>query len=165
MTGVQTCALPISRRLKLSPAAFAVLFLIYNGNGHLLSHVAVGHATWGGTLLFSWFMLWVYELYEEGEPSRGWPLKMGVLLFVIFLQGSFHQFVWCLLFLCAAVLTFWTRRGPDWARWQAIFSAGVCSVGLSAVRILPVAIQLDGFDDDFLGGYQSLRQPTQIGRA
>ena len=148
----------LSRRLKLSPAAFAVLFLIYNGNGHLLSHVAVGHATWGGTLLFSWFMLWVYELYEEGEPPRGWPLKMGVLLFAIFLQGSFHQFVWCLLFLCAAVLTFWTRRGPDWARWKAIFSAGVCSVGLSAVRILPVAIQLDGFDDDFLGGYRSLRQ-------
>ena len=66
---------------------------------------------------------------------------MGVLLFAIFLQGSFHQFVWCLLFLCAAVLTFWTRRGPDWARWKAVFSAGVCSVGLSVVRILPVAIQ------------------------
>ena len=50
----------LSRRLKLSPAAFAVLFLIYNGNGHLLSHVAVGHATWGGTLLLRMLIRLVY---------------------------------------------------------------------------------------------------------
>lgn len=156
--------LRIARKFDLSQAGFAFLFLIYNFNGHLLSHVAVGHVTWGGNLLFSWFILWVYELYEAEPFSWRWPVKMAALLFAIFLQGSFHQFVWCLLFLCAAVLTFWKKPGnlrslrPDWAKWKAVFFAGLFSVLLSAVRILPTAIQLGGFDDEFLGGYRSLRQ-------
>lgn len=154
--------LRLARKFRLSQAGFALLFLVYNLNGHLLAHVAVGHVTWGGNLLFSWFILWVYELYETETFSWRWPVKMAALLFAIFLQGSFHQFVWCLLFLCAAVLMFWTRTGgafrPDWRKWQAVFFAGLFSVLLSLVRILPVAIQLGGFDDEFLGGYRSLRQ-------
>lgn len=159
--------LALRKLLGLSTGGFTFLFLVYNFNGHLMAHFSVGHVTWGGNFLLSWFFLWILELFDDRDTgntrfSWHWSTKMASLLVFMFLNGSFHQFVWCLLFLMFLVLTFWERRNgrlmPDWRRWGEIFFAGLFSGLLSAVRILPVMIQMDGFDDDFLGGYRSLHQ-------
>lgn len=148
----------LARRFKLSPDLFIVLFLIFTFNGHMLAHISVGHVTWGGTFLFPWFILWVYELYDLERVPWSWSLKVAALLFAVFLQGSFHQFVWALIFLILAVPTLWASRRPDLGKIRAVFFAGLFSVALSLFRILPVTLGLGGFDDDFLGGYRSISQ-------
>jgi hypothetical protein len=138
----------LKRRLKLSPFTFSILFLLFNLNGHLLAHYSVGHITWAGTFLFSWFILLVLDLLD-GDKSWAWVAKMAGLLFVIYLQGSFHQFVWALLFLGFLAISHWPRFWP-------IFKAGLFAGLLSAIRLLPPFLLLDQFDDEFLGGYPTL---------
>jgi hypothetical protein len=74
---------------------------------------------------------------------------MTVLLFAVVLQGSFHQFVWALLFL--ALLAVAKRGYLLTAGGGALFG-----VLLSLVRILPAASLLGQVDSKFFGGYPTL---------
>lgn len=140
--------LVIRRSFSLSLLPFTLLFLLFNFNGHILAHIAVGHATWGGYFLFPWFAILVFQLLA-GERGWTWIAKMALLLFVIFLQGSFHQFVWALIFL--ALLALAKREYFLTACGGALFA-----VLLSLVRLLPPVILLDQFENDFLSGYPTL---------
>ena len=128
-------------------AVFSVLFFF---NGHMISHYAVGHVTWGGTFLLSWFAELVFALLD-GERDAVWEAKMAFLLFFIFLQGSFHQFVWCVIFLGFLAVSNWKTFFP-------ILRSGIAAGLLSAVRVISPAMQMGAFDDDFLGGYTLLVQ-------
>ncbi|MBQ4511446.1 MAG: hypothetical protein II969_00530 [Anaerolineaceae bacterium] len=143
--------LRLKRRFSLSLLSFTWIALLYFFNGHMLSHYAVGHVTWGGAFLLSWFAELVFGLID-GEKSVVWETKMAFLLFFIFLQGSFHQFVWCVIFLGFTAISNWKLFFP-------ILRSGIAAGLLSAVRIIPPAMQMGAFDDDFLGGY---RTPVQI---
>ena len=138
------------RRFKLSPFAFTVLFLLFNFNGHVLSHFAVGHDTWGGYYLFPWFAMLVLTLLD-GDRSWKWVAKVAVLLFVMLLQGSFHQFVWCLIFLGFLALASWKNVLP-------IASAALFSVLLSLFRLLPPSLLVSQFGKayPFMGGYPTV---------
>ncbi len=143
--------LRLKKRFSLSLLSFTWISLLYFFNGHMLSHYAVGHVTWGGTFLLSWFAELVFELLtEKGDPA--WEAKMAFLLFAVFLQGSFHQFVWCVIFLAVLAIT-------DWKVFFPILRSGIAAGLLSAVRMIPPAMQMGSFDDDFLGGY---RLPVQV---
>ncbi len=143
--------LRLKKRFSLSLLSFTWIALLYFFNGHMLSHYAVGHVTWGGTFLLSWFIELVFELLG-GERGAVWEAKMAFLLFFIFLQGSFHQFVWCVIFLGFLAVSNWKTFFP-------ILRSGIAAGLLSAVRVIPPAMQMGAFDDDFLGGY---RTPVQI---
>lgn len=135
----------LKRRFSLSPLVYAFLFLLYNFNGHILAHTSVGHVTWGGYYLFSWFFVLVFRLLD-GDHRWRWCFEMALLLFFIFLQGSFHQFVWGCMFLGLLALACWKH-------WLAILKALIMGGLFSMVRILPPSLLLDGFDTDFYGGY------------
>ena len=138
----------IKRKYSLSLVAFTILFLLFNFNGHILAHFAVGHATWGGYFLFLWFAILVFQLVE-GERGWTWIAKMALLLLVIFLQGSFHQFVWGLIFLALLAVA---KRGY----FLTAGGGALFAVLLSLVRILPPASMLGKFDDQFKTGYPTL---------
>ena len=135
---------------QLSLFSFSWLFFLFNLNGNITAHYAVGHITWGGTFLLSWFALLIFKMLN-GDRSWRWVAQMSFLVFFIFLQGSFHQFVWCLLFMGFLALT-------GVKNLIAILKAGVFSCLLSVVRIIPPALQMSAFDDDFLGGFSSIKQ-------
>lgn len=155
--------LRMKRRWKLSPAVFIMLFLLYNFNGHLVAHVAVGHAAWWSVFLLSWFVLWVMELLEEGGGWR-WAARVSLLLAFVYLQGGFHPFLWCWLFLAALLLFCWRLRKP-------LALALAFSLLLSMGRILPAALVsadlrigfLSGFTSagELLSGLVTLRGPAQ----
>ncbi|HEX9014200.1 MAG TPA: hypothetical protein VF813_11805, partial [Anaerolineaceae bacterium] len=138
------------RKYRLSPFAFTILFLLYNFNGHVLSHFAVGHDTWGGYFLFPWFAMLVISMLE-GERTWGWVAKTAVLLFVMILQGSFHQFVWCLIFLGLLALTTWKVFLPALA-------AAFFAVAISLFRLLPPSLLLNQFGKAYayMGGYPTV---------
>jgi hypothetical protein len=138
----------LRRRFSLSLFAFTILFLLFNFNGHILAHYFIGHATWGGYFLFPWFAVLVINLVN-GDRSWVWVAKISLLLLAIFLQGSFHQFVWVLLFL--GFLAISNRKN-----FLPVFGGIVFSVLVSMARILPPMLLLGSFDNQFFAGYLSL---------
>lgn len=138
----------LRRRFSLSLAAFSALFLLFNFNGHILSHLSIGHASWCGYFLLPLFIVLLIKLLD-GNHTWKWIASMAFLLFFIYLQGGLHMFVWCLMFLGLLAL-------GAWEHFMTILKSMVLSVLLSMVRITPPILLLGKFDDEFLGGYVSL---------
>ncbi|HEX9013688.1 MAG TPA: hypothetical protein VF813_09240 [Anaerolineaceae bacterium] len=133
------------RKYALSPASFTLLFLAFQFNGHIQAHLSVGHVTWLGYFLFPWLVALAIRLIEAPAGWR-WTAGTAFLLFFMLLQGSFHQFIWSLMFLGLVGLAAWRRF---WAVLRALLFAGL----LSAVRLLPPALGMGSFNTDFLSGY------------
>jgi hypothetical protein len=138
----------LRRRFLLSALPFTILFVLFNFNGNIIAHLGVGHLTWVGSFLFSWFAVLVFQLLD-GDRGWVWIGKMSLLLFAIYLQGSFHQYVWALIFLSFLAIT---KRNHFWTVMGGI----VFAILLSMVRILPSALLTKGISNQFPGGYQSL---------
>ncbi len=140
--------LALRSRLRLSPVAFAAVFLLFNFNGNILAHYSVGHATWGGYFLFPWFA-WLVLRLLDGDHSWRWTFGMAALLFIIWLQGSFHQFVWLLILLaCTGIFV----RGTFWT----VVRAGFFTFLISAFRVLPSILLYGKASAGFENGYPSL---------
>lgn len=143
----------LKKELNLSLLSFSWIFLLFNFNGHLSAHLSVGHVTWAGTFLFSWVIVRALEIQRSAADCR-WLAKTAFLLFFMFLQGAFHQFVWCLIFF--GFLAFGGKKS-----FFAVMKLLVYTGLLSAVRILPPTLHLADFDSEFLGGFSS---PGQLVR-
>jgi len=138
----------LMRRLGLSVAAFAALALLFNFNGNILAHFTVGHMTWTGYFLFPWFA-WLVLRLLEGERSWGWTLWMAGLMLVIWLQGSFHQFLWLLILLGLIGLFV---RGTFWF----IVRAGVVILLACAFRLFPAILLYGTYGASYIAGYPTL---------
>jgi hypothetical protein len=141
--------LALGRRYDLSPPSLVLLWLILGFNGHITSHLAAGHSMWGGYFLFPWFFLFVLRLVEE-PGAAGTPIGIGVVLATILLQGSYHPFVWCVLFLLLLLVSGrGVRRGAiESLAWTA---------ALSLWRLVPAAVVLlHHRPQEFETGYPTL---------
>ncbi|HEX9027717.1 MAG TPA: hypothetical protein VF823_01000, partial [Anaerolineales bacterium] len=140
------------RRYSLSPLVFAVLLLLFNLNGHILSHFSVGHVNYGGYFLFPWLLALILVLLEstpERRPGWGWVAAFAFIQFFILLNGSFHQYIWMLMLLGLVGLF-------SWKHLPLVFKGIVFTGLLGAFRLLPPALELGKFDNEFLGGYPSV---------
>jgi len=52
-------------RLKIGLGVFSILFLLFNFNGHIIAHLAIGHATWMAYFLTPYFVLLILDLFEN----------------------------------------------------------------------------------------------------
>jgi hypothetical protein len=144
------------KRLRLSPASFAVLFLLFNFNGSILSHFSVGHVNYTGYFLYPWLFLLLINLGEsdlifdlKSRTVWSWLAGYAFLLFFMLLNGSFHQFIWALMLTGLVGLFHWRK--------MALVLAGILAAGLlSTVRLLPPVLHLGQFDSEFLSGYPSV---------
>jgi hypothetical protein len=137
----------IRRRYELSPAAFTLLFLLFNFNGHIVAHLGVGHP-WQGYFLLSFFALFVLEMVE-GRTDLVVPVKLAVVLTLMHLEGCFHIMVYGLLLL--VLLAAFNRR-----LWKPCLLGVVFTGFLDAFRLLPPAVEYAGGGYAFIGGYRSL---------
>jgi hypothetical protein len=140
------------KKYNLSLFAFASLFLLFNFNGFIVTHLSVGHLSWGGYYLFPAFVLFLLEMLE-GDRSWLWVTKMSFLLFFMFMQGSFHHLVWCLIVLGIIAII-------RWRNFFQITKVIVFTILLSMPRIIPAFWgKFVNFSKeiDFLGGYPSIR--------
>jgi hypothetical protein len=129
--------LMLRRHFGWSLFTFALVFPLVIFNGHILAHYSVGHFTWGAYFVFPWIALFVFR-YLDGD--HGWTLlaKFAVAVFYMVLAGGQHHVTWVLLLL-VLLMPFCRRR----AWW--LLSAAVAGVMLSAVRLLPPALELSSF--------------------
>ncbi|HEY45596.1 MAG: hypothetical protein AMJ88_13945 [Anaerolineae bacterium SM23_ 63] len=135
----------IKRRYNLSPITFGVLFLLFSFNGHIVSHVSVGHSMWFGYYLLPFFMLQLFRLIDHDYDHK-WPLVMGLILFGITLQGSIHFYVWCVMLLLILLVILRPHRIP-------ILKSLIASALLAAHRILPAALVFAENKRRFFPGY------------
>jgi hypothetical protein len=137
----------IKKRFRLGLLAFTAFWVLFNFNGYMTSHLGAGHFMWGGYFLLPFFGLFVMEWLEGGRSA---PLKLALVIFAIFLQGSFHMATWCWLFVVLIALCH--RR-----LWkQGLFVLVVCGL-LAAFRLIPAALAFWRFDKlAFSGGYATL---------
>lgn len=140
--------LALAHKLRLSLFSFTLLSLLYNLNGNILAHYAVGHVTWYGYFLFSWFAYLLIRLVE-GDHSWAWTFWMSLLLFFIWLQGSFHQYLWLLIMLGLVGLTV---PGKFWV----ILRSGFFVLVMSAFRLLPAILLVGKYGASYIDGYPSL---------
>ncbi|PKO08066.1 MAG: hypothetical protein CVU40_17315 [Chloroflexi bacterium HGW-Chloroflexi-2] len=141
-------------KYSLSIIAFIPLFLLFNFNGHIVSHLSVGHLTWSSYFLLSFFFLYVFELFAEKSLDWKWVVKIAVLQFFIFLSGGYHFFFWIMLFLTILLLFHKTNR-------KIILLSIIFSFLISMFRILPAALLSRHLKLEFMFGFPTVERLLQ----
>jgi hypothetical protein len=136
------------RKYRISLIPLAGFFLVFNFNGHITSHLAVGHTAWSGYFLLPLLFLLLLKILE-GEGTRRTPLLIALVMFGMVLKGSFHLFTWCVMLLVLVLIFSWRQAR---ALAVALGFAGL----LSAFRFLP-ALGLLGKKEKFIWSYPTLR--------
>jgi hypothetical protein len=140
--------LRIKKKYSLSLFSFAIFYFLFNFNGHITTHLSVGHP-WGGYFLLPFFLLYLLELAEN--KNLPFPaIKLSLVLFAILLQGSFHLFNRCLLFLVVTLLFNWQLLNP-------VLGTLLLTTFLSLFRLLPGMFSLYKIQSVYITGYRSLR--------
>lgn len=129
--------LVLRRRFQWSLFAYAVVFVLFVFNGHILSHYSVGHFTWASYFLFPAIAALCFELID-GPVDWRWVARFAGVMFYMVLAGGQHHFTWVLMFMACLIPFCWGRAG-----W--IVAACAASGLLSAVRLLPPVLALGEF--------------------
>ena len=137
----------IRREFGLSPLPFVLLYLLFNFNGYLVSRLGVGHSMWLGYFFLPFVHLFLLRLLVAPDSRR--PAILLVLTLVLIeLQGSFHIYVWCLMYL--GIIALFNPRFI-----KALFFVCAWSFLLCTFRFLPAAVTWWGRGLDFLTGFSS----------
>jgi len=140
--------LALQRKFKLSPLTFTIFFVFFFFNGHILAHLSIGHLTWASCFLFSWFILIITDLLD-GKGGWKWIAQMAGFLFLMLLEGGYHQVVYCLIFMGLLALFV-----PE--KFWVLSKAAIAAVLLGAVRLMPEISLLGNFNTIFLAGYSNI---------
>lgn len=127
----------LRRHFRWSLVGFAMVFLLFLFNGHILSHYGVGHFTWGAYFLFPLIALFLLR-FLDGDVSHRLLAKFAAVMFYMVLAGGQHHFTWVLLLMALLVPFRWRQAG-----W--LVGAAAASGLLSAIRLLPPALELQSF--------------------
>jgi len=139
----------LKRRYHLSAFVFTVMFCLFNFNGNITAHTAVGHTVWTGYFFLPYFVLLVLRAVEGEKTDWPWVLLVALTLFLMTLQGAFHFYLWCLIFLLA--LGVFVPRF-----FMPVIKAILFSTLLSLVRLLPPAVEFIGGGKEFISGFPTV---------
>ena len=143
----------LAKRFAAGLVAVSFFFVLFNLNGYVTSHLAVGHFQWTGYFLLPLYLSAILRLTESARLRAGadvaGALWAALLVGLLFANGSFHIAIWCLLFLLLAALF----------RWRLLASFALCALAagfLAAWRWVPAAYSLWGQQREFSSGYRSV---------
>ncbi len=139
----------LMRKYGLPLLPFALFFLLFNFNGHIVTHLAVGHTAWSGYFLLPFFFLFLLETLETDGSWRA-SFMLAFVLFAMMLKGSFHLYTWCLMFLVLLVIFSWKYAKP-------LLGTVAASAFLSAFKLIPAAYTLLGRGEKFIWSYPTFR--------
>jgi len=127
----------LRRHFNWSLGAFAAVYLLFLFNGHILSHYSVGHFTWGAYFMLPW-VAWFMFRFLDGDTSMRLLAWFAVTMCYMVLTGGHHHMSWVVLLLMLTIPFCWPRA---WWLAAVIVASGL----LSAVRLLPPALELQSF--------------------
>lgn len=139
----------LAKKYALGSLPFLFFVVLFNFNGFIGSHIAEGHIQWAGYFLFPLFFYWLADIAATGAVERTrTALKIALLLGMMFINGSFHAAIWCLMLMA---LTLIYRKDL----WRPV-GLVVLLVGLIGVsRLLPAAMYFPP-KTDFVSGYPTI---------
>lgn len=138
----------LKKTYQWSLFTFVFFFLIFNFNGHVVSHISIGHWPWISYFVLSFFLVWVFKLVE-GDVSIRHATRLGWVFFAVLLFGGLHTFVWCLIFLLLLCLC--QKRF-----WKSVAIGVGLSLVFSVHRLLPATITYFGYTNEFVSGFPSV---------
>ena len=143
----------IAKKMRISLVAFIFFWLLFNFNGYIIAHLAVGHFEWTGYFLLPFFFIIFFKLVKLSESGSninlGLSLFMSLLLFLLFLNGSVHIAIWCCMFMMITAIWKWSLF-PNIV--IAIFGGALLALG----RLLPAALWFPAKYLSFNEGYTGL---------
>jgi hypothetical protein len=139
----------LKRRYHLSAFVFTIMFSLFNFNGNITAHTAVGHTVWTGYYFLPYFALLVLRAVEGEKTDWSWVLFITLSLFLMTLQGAFHFMLWCMIFLLA--LGVFVPR-----LFLPASKAILFSILLSLVRLLPPAVEFISGGKKFISGFPTV---------
>lgn len=139
--------LVLKKQYALSPFIFGITVFLFGFNGHITSHMSIGHSMWLGYYFLPFFILLLLRLFDNGD-WKTWPVWMGLVLFGILLQGSIQIFIWCVMFL--GIL--WLFSKPH---RSTILRGLLASALLGAFRLIPGVIEFESIKRSFLPGHRT----------
>ena len=141
----------LKKRFNLTLLPFTLLFLLFNFNGYITSHIAVGHSMWNGYFFLPWFFSILFEMVisSTAQISFRMALALSFILYSIFLQGALHLLVWLLLFL-----TLFSIANLEYIKTYLIIVSG--TILFSAHRLMPAVLTFWKTRHDFISGYPTL---------
>lgn len=139
----------LARKYSLGSLPFVFFVALFNFNGFIGSHVAEGHIQWAGYFLFPLFFYWLSDIATETvvERTRA-ALKIALLLGVMFINGSFHTAIWCLMLMA---LTLLYRKDL----WRPVGLVVLIAGMIAVARLLPAAMYFPP-KVDFQSGYPTI---------
>ncbi len=143
-----TGCLWLKQRYQWSLVTFLFFLLPFSMNGHIVSHIAIGHWPWISYFLLSFFLLWVFRLVE-GDRSSMHGARLSWVLFGILLLGGVHTFVWCLLFVF--LLCLFQKQ-----YWKPVLIGVALAIMFSSYRMIPTAITYFAYKNNFVSGFPSI---------
>jgi hypothetical protein len=105
-------SLLLAKKFNARFASFFFFWLLFNFNGHLSAQIAVGHFQWTGYFLIPFFFIFLFKFRENPQDKPSFNAKpvfgMSLLFGILFLNGSVHIAIICIMFLITALLFKWT---------------------------------------------------------
>ncbi len=138
----------IRRHYRLSLIAFTAMTFLLNSNGNVTANLGAGQYISGGFFLLPFLCLLTLRLVE-GDRSLGISVKLALVLLGMTWQGSYHFYVWAVLFLLLLAVCQRDLRRP------LLRTIGI-SLPLVAYPMLPAALTFAGASRPFLSGYPTL---------
>ena len=139
----------LKRRYRLSAFVFTAMFFLFNFNGNITAHTAVGHTVWTGYYFLPYFTVLVLRAVEGEKTGWSWALLVSLTLFLMTLQGAFHFMLWCLIFLLSLGIF-------EGRLFIPAIKVIVFSTLLSLVRLLPPAVEFIGGGKVFISGFPTV---------
>ena len=141
-------AIALRRELALGLLPWMMFVFIFTLNGHIVSHLSVGHLPWIAYFLMPW-ILWSAVRTARGDSSARNVITCAIAWAAMILIGGWHVFVWSLIFLIVTCLA-----RPR--QLVVLGQIGVLTALLAAVRLAPGVATYGTGANIFLSGFPTL---------
>jgi hypothetical protein len=119
----------IAQEWQLKIPSYLFLYLLFNFNGYITSHLSTGHFQWLGYYLIPGFLYYLYKSNCCSGISKN-EFMAGMILGILFANGSFHIAIWLSLF--SIFILIFDRKFVK--KLGIIYAVGF---GIGIFRILP----------------------------
>lgn len=138
-------AIALRHELELSLLPWTMFLLIFTLNGHIISHLSVGHLPWAAYFLAPWMLVSAVRT-SRGDRSVQNVAVCAATFAGMILIGGWHIFVWSFLFMAFACLA-----SPR--RIEVLGRIGVITALLAAARLAPAVVTYGAGSNIFVSGY------------
>ena len=141
-------AIALRRELAIGLLPWMLFVFIFTLNGHIISHLSVGHLPWIAYFLMPW-VLWSAVRTARGDSSARNVITCATVLAAMILIGGWHVFVWSLIFMIGTCLA-----RP--AQVVVLVQIVVLTTLLAAVRLAPGVATFGTGANTFISGFPTL---------